>query len=109
MWRLWAIMFAILGALLVYAYFADPCIGRIRQDFAQTHPEWELVSSDPESGSPSSVRCVVSYRKSSGPELYREVWWYRNLGDGWALQEVLEYEPEEPAAPEPAPLMKGET
>ena len=42
------------------------------------------------SGSPDSVRCVVSYRKPDSPQVHEEVWWYRNAGSGWALFKILE-------------------
>ncbi len=99
MWRYWVFMLVLLGGLLVYAYSSDPCIGLVRREFSEKHSRYEIVSTDAESGSPESVRCVVSYRVPPSREVEQEVWLYRNAGDGWALFKILE-----PAAgPDPAP------
>ena len=95
MLKYWVFMLVVLGALLVYSYFSDPCIGRVRRDFSEKHPGYEVVSSDAESGSAESVRCVISYRKPDSRQVHEEVWWYRNAGGGWALFKILET-PENP-------------
>lgn len=101
MWKYWVIMLVILGALLVYSYFADPCIGLVRSEFVEKHPGAKIVSTDAEAGSPESVRCVVSYRKPGNQEIHKEVWWYKNPGSGWALHKIVEPSdaPTDPARP----------
>lgn len=95
MLKYWVFMLAVLGIALVYAYFSDPCSRLVRGDFSEKHPAYEVVSVDAESGSPESVRCVVSYRNLDSRQVHEEVWWYRNAGSGWALFEILET-PENP-------------
>ena len=90
MWKYWVFMLVVLGLALVYAYLSDPCIGLVRGEFSEKYPGYQVVSSDAESGSPESVRCVVSYRKPDDPQVHAEVWWYRNTGNGWALFKILE-------------------
>ncbi|MBW2416560.1 MAG: hypothetical protein JRG76_18860 [Deltaproteobacteria bacterium] len=93
MWKYWVFMLVVLGLALVYAYLSDPCIGLVRSEFSARYPDRQLVSSDADSGSPESVRCVVSYRESGSQEVESEVWWYRNKPDGWQLYKILEPEP----------------
>jgi hypothetical protein len=103
--RYWIFMLVLLGALLVYAYYSDPCIGLVRGEFQARHPDWELVATDAESGSPESVRCVVSYRAPESRDVKRVIWWYRNDGGDWALFKVLDADVEspEPSAPPDRP------
>lgn len=92
MLKYWIFMGVVLITLLVYSYFMDPCISRVRRAFTEKHPDYELVSSDADSGSPESVRCVVSYRTPEDPQVHEQVWWYRDRGDGWELYKILEPE-----------------
>ncbi len=109
MWRYWVFMLVVLGSLLVYAYFSDPCIGLVRREFSEKHPGYEIVSTDAESGSSESVRGVVTYREPPSREAEKEVWWYRNAGDGWALFKIVEpgagSDQESPATRPSSPLL----
>ncbi len=82
--------FLIVGAILFYAFFKDPCHQQARADFSNKYPDYRILSSDAAEGSPESVRCQISYRKPDGGQVYEETWLYQNLGSGWEFSKILE-------------------
>lgn len=94
MWKYYALLFTVVVVALFYAYLADPCNRLVRLEFAQQHPDYEVIDSDADEGSPESVQCHVTYRKPGDPQVYKDIWLYQNLGrrskQGWEFAKVIE-------------------
>ncbi|MEB2345808.1 MAG: hypothetical protein OZ948_13840 [Deltaproteobacteria bacterium] len=90
MWKYYALLFTAVAAVLAYTYMADPCHRLLRTDFARMRPGQVLVSSEAEKGSPSSVRCRISFREPGGSELREEVWIYQYHETAWEFARVVE-------------------
>ena len=88
MWKYYALLLAAVALVLAYTYVADPCNRLLRTDFARMHPDFEILDSGAEQGSPESVRCQISYRKPGSPDVYREVWVYQYQGTAWEFSRV---------------------
>ena len=62
----------------------------MRAEFSSKYPDYEILHSGAEEGSPESVRCTISYRKPDSAQIHEELWLYRNPGRGWRFSRVLE-------------------
>lgn len=89
MLKYYLLLAAVVVVALLYAYLADPCNNLVRMEFAEAHPDWRVLDSGPEEGSPESVLCHVSYRKPGGDRVYEDVWLYLNPGSGWTFSRVV--------------------
>jgi hypothetical protein len=84
---------AVVGLALYYAYNTDPCNRLVRTDFASRHPDYQIIDSDPEQGSPESVRCRIVYRKPDSDQPQEAVWLYKHEKKGWRLYRASEPQP----------------
>ena len=90
MLKYYLLMIGIVGLALLYAFTVDPCNKLLRTDFASQHPDYRILDSDAEHGSPESVRCLIAYRKPGSERIYEDVWLYQNRGTGWKFSRVVE-------------------
>ena len=89
MLKYYLLMIAVVGLLLLYAFHTDPCNKLFRGDFAGQHPDYRILDSDAEQGSPESVHCRIAYRKPDDERIYEDVWLYKNQGAGWEFSRVI--------------------
>lgn len=90
MWKYYAFLFTVLAAVLWYTFVADPCNRQFRADFARAHPDYVILETGPEKGSPESVQCHVVYRKPGDDAAYEDIWLYQNLGTAWEFAKAIE-------------------
>jgi len=90
-------LFLIAGIVLFYVFRQDPCNELLRTDFADKYPDYTLLSSGADEGSPDSVHCQISYRRPDSEQVHEETWLYQNQGSGWSFSRLLE--PPESAVP----------
>ena len=90
MWKTVALLLVVLGIALYYTYVADPCQSQIRAEFADKHPDYEILHSAANEGSPKSVRCLISYQKPGSDQTHEEIWLYLYSKTGWKFGRVLE-------------------
>lgn len=90
MWKYYLLLFTAVALVLAYTYVADPCHRLLRTDFERLRPGQVLLDSGAESGSPSSVRCQISYREQGSEEIREDVWLYQFHGTAWEFAKVVE-------------------
>lgn len=90
MLKYYLLAFVVLAIALAYAYVSDPCHQLVRMEFAERYPEYEIVDSDAQEGSPEKVQCLVSYQKPGSAEIHQEGWVYISGKEGWELSRVVE-------------------
>ena len=90
MLKYYLLMFAVVGIALFYVFLQDPCHRRVREDFANKYPGYELLGSGASEGSPETVRCRISYRKPGSEETYEDTWLYQDSGSGWKFSRIVE-------------------
>ncbi len=83
-------LLVILGIALFYVFVKNPCNGQLRADFSNKYPTYEILTSAASEGSPESVRCQISYRKSNGEAILEDTWLYQHSGRGWEFSRILE-------------------
>lgn len=90
MLKYYLLAFTVVAIALCYAYVADPCNQLVRMDFAERHPEYEIVDTEAHEGSRESVRCRILYRKPGSEEVHQAVWMYIDGEKGWEFSRVVE-------------------
>ena len=90
MLKYYALMFLIVGVALYYVFLQDPCYSQLRADFFGRHPGYQILTSGASAGSPETVRCHISYRKTDGEQVYEDVWLYQDSGSGWTFSGIIE-------------------
>jgi len=89
MLKYYLLAFAVVAIALFYAYVSDPCNKLVRLEFGNRHPNYQIVDTKADQGSPESVRCRVFYRKPDADQVHEEVWLYVNGQQGWEFSRVL--------------------
>lgn len=90
MLKYYLLAIVIVGLALLYAYTEDPCNKLFRSDFASQHPDYRVLESDAEQGSPESVRCRVAYQKPDSAAIFEDVWLYTHeKKTGWRFSKVV--------------------
>ena len=79
----------IVGAALYYVYTEDPCYKDFRDDFSQQFPDVKILDSGSTEGSPQSVKCHIRYSKPDDKTVYKDIWLYKNQGNGWIFSKIL--------------------
>jgi len=89
MLKYYLLAFAVVAIALFYAYVSDPCNKLVQMEFASQHPDYEIVDSAADQGSPESVRCRISYRKPDSEKVHEAVWLYIHGKEGWEFSKVV--------------------
>ena len=90
--KYYLILVLILGAVLVYIFLEDPCNNQFRADFSNKHPGYKILDSASREGSPEIVQCEILYKKPDNDQIYKDIWVYEKLQNGWSFSSVLEAE-----------------
>ncbi|MEZ5553490.1 MAG: hypothetical protein R3E82_21595 [Pseudomonadales bacterium] len=84
----------VFGLVLLYIFLNDPCSNRLRVDFLEKHPDYEILFSGAGADTPENslnhVNCHIRYRTSEGIGTYEDIWVYENSGDGWKFAGIRE-------------------
>jgi hypothetical protein len=89
MLKYYLVLLLILGAVLVYIFRGDPCNRLVRADFSNMYPDFEILDSGAQEGTPDSVHCHIYYKKSGSDQIYDDTWLYKNPGNGWEFSKIL--------------------
>ncbi len=86
----------IIGFALYFVYAEDPCYKNMADDFSRQFPDYEILDSGSTEGSPQSVQCHIRYSKPGSEGVYKDIWLYKNQGNGWSFSKILVSEEQSP-------------
>jgi hypothetical protein len=94
--KYYLLLLLMLGAAFVYIFLQDPCNSLVRSDFSAKYPDYKIVDSTAQNGSPDSVHCYVFYQKPDSKDIFKDIWLYANSSQGWSFSKVIaEGQPEQ--------------
>lgn len=91
-------LFLVAGFVLFYIFLQDPCNEKVREDFSDKYPGYNILSSGAGEGSSDRVQCHIYYQKPDSEQVYEDVWLYQDSGSGWGFSGILETHKVEPPA-----------